>query len=345
MQVMDLVSNRGPVSLAETLRVLWRDAKSVDIASAFVSGKGLDSLSPALSAARSAHVRLLVGLYQCFTTPSVLARLLCLQGRSNGRIRVHVSRDRHFHAKVSISHNRRVDKVVIGSSNLTEGGLTGTGEVNAVLALPADSVDAKRASRAFEAEWENSVELSRDRVTRYRRFFAKLDVRRHTPSVPTWVLGRQADDEEPVAQRRQSRRYWRSFISGTLKDETVRLLREVTDWDKKGYGYFSDSNPPFERGDRILLFDFENGWLREVEYMDKVRSPVRTPDGREFVAYVVPTRPTAKRKLTKPAIGVLKRILRQPGILGLQTRRRLSAKDKLALLAFLRTGKHGGKAG
>ena len=340
MQKVDIVANRGPVSLAKALPLLWRGAASIDIASAFISANGLNALSPALSAGRSANVRLLVGLYQCFTTPTVLDCLFRLQARSNGRVCVHVSRDRHFHAKMSISRNHRVTKVVIGSSNLTDGGMTGTGEVNAVISLSANSSGANRAMQAFDAEWDNSVLLTRSRITRYRRFFETLRPGKPMPSVPVWVLGQTSDDEEHGAGPRRKHRFWRCSVTGTLNDKTVTLLGEVTDWDKKGYGYFSASNPPFKRGDRIMFFDFVGGLLREVKYMDKVRSPVRTPDGRDFVAYDVLNPQGPKRMLTKKALTFLKKLLRQRGVSGLQNRRLLSAKDACALQAFLRTGKH-----
>jgi hypothetical protein len=63
------------------------------------------------------------------------------------------------------------------------------------------------------------------------------------------------------------------------------LLSRTTDWDRRGYEYFSTWRPSFRRGDRVVLFDLDAGRLQGIENKDTEKIPVRTADGYYFAAY------------------------------------------------------------
>jgi HKD family nuclease len=90
----------------------------IDIAVAFVTAAGLDSLEFLLKqAASKGSVRVITGLYQGFTEPKALWTLLRAQEETGGRLSVRVSRDDRFHWKAYMLVKRDSAKVVIGSSN------------------------------------------------------------------------------------------------------------------------------------------------------------------------------------------------------------------------------------
>ena len=80
-------------------------------------------------------------------------------------------------------------------------------------------------------------------------------------------------------------RYWRDHISGFARPRTEAVVSEETDWDRRGYGWYSSHSNVFERGDHILLFDQANGWAELVVVKDTTRTATPTPDGRHFVAH------------------------------------------------------------
>lgn len=62
-------------------------------------------------------------------------------------------------------------------------------------------------------------------------------------------------------------------------------MSEETDWDRKGYGWYSAYADTFERGGRPLPFDKANGWAEVAVVKDTVRTAPPTRDERHFVAY------------------------------------------------------------
>src|SRR5262245_2981475 len=94
------IENAGPNTLVAFLRNAGAGCTQIDIAVAFVTAAGLDSLLYLLQqAASKGAVRVLTGLYQGFTEPKALSTLLRAQEQTGGRLSVRVSRDGHFHWK------------------------------------------------------------------------------------------------------------------------------------------------------------------------------------------------------------------------------------------------------
>jgi hypothetical protein len=208
--------------------------------------------------------------------------------------------------------------------------------LNAIISMPAKSAHARQAGQAFETEWGNSFPLTSRIITEYRQHLEKLGPRAKSIPAPTFLLKHAPSQEEALAPKK--RRFWRDGITGTFKKETQRILQEETDWDKKGYLYFSNYKPPNWVGDHILLFDFVGDFLSENRIVATTHTLSRTPDGRDFVAYTpIPRKP--KRKLTDNSLRFLKAILGLRSKDALQRRRKLSSKDADKLMDFLRTGR------
>src|SRR4051812_12749298 len=92
------IENAGPNNLKAFLKVHSKGTSGIDIAVAFVTQSGVTHLLPSLKkAAMSGRVRLLTGLYQCFTEPQALRLLLAEQKDTSGRLSVRLSINPHFH--------------------------------------------------------------------------------------------------------------------------------------------------------------------------------------------------------------------------------------------------------
>lgn len=279
------IENSGPNTLVAFLRNAGAGCTQIDIAVAFVTAAGLDSLLYLLKrAASKGSVRVLTGLYQGFTEPKALWTLLREQEQTGGRLSVRVSRDGHFHWKAYMLVKKDAAKVVIGSSNLTDDGLHQTGELNVVLTLGTGSKEFAELRRVFEQHWQGKSEgLTAEIVAKYEGWRKEAGPVPKSRSVPIRKILAGAPKKEKGEP--QEVRYWRTCIDGHLDDETVDLLGRTTDWDKRGYWYFSTWNPSFRTGDRVILFDLSDKYLGVIDIKDTTQTPVRTPDGFHFAAY------------------------------------------------------------
>jgi HKD family nuclease len=306
------IENSGPNTLVAFLRNAGAGCDQIDIAVAFITAAGLGALLFLLKKAASrGRVRVLTGLYQGFTEPKALWTLLREQEQTDGRLSVRVSKDGHFHWKAYMLAKKATVKVVVGSSNLTDDGLHQTGELNVVLSLGTSSKEFAELRRVFERHWQGKSEaLTGEIVANYEGWRKETGVILKHRSVPIRrILG-----GTPRKRRaeREKLRYWRTCIDGHLEDETVDLLKQTTDWDRRGYEFFSTWRPTFRPGDRVILFDLSDKYLGVIESKDTTQTPVRTPDGFHFAAYRR-VRGFARRRLVPnrwkalKAAGLLKR--------------------------------------
>ncbi len=279
------IENSGPNTLVAFLRNAGAGCTQIDIAVAFVTAAGLDSLLYLLKrAASKGSVRVLTGLYQGFTEPKALWTLVREQEQTGGRLSVRVSRDGHFHWKAYMLAKKDAAKVVIGSSNLTDDGLHQTGELNVVLTLGTASNEFAELRRVFDQHWQGKSEvLTGEIVAKYEGWRKEAGPVLKSRSVPLRKI--LAGTPKRKKAEPQEVRYLRTCIDGHLEDETVDLLGQTTDWDKRGLWYFSTWNPSFRTGDRVILFDLTDKSLGVVEVKDTTKTPVRTPDGYHFAAY------------------------------------------------------------
>jgi HKD family nuclease len=323
----EFIENVGPNSVLGNLRRMTKGAGRVDIAVAFISASGLNQLLPSLQRVASrGEVRILTGLYQGITDPRALRTLLRVQEQTRGRLSVRISRESKFHRKLYLVRTGTTLRAVVGSSNLTSDGLSSGGELNVYLSSPATSAPMRRLSEAFEEAWERqAVPLNEEIIGRYERSGYAKPQRAAKKSMPLRsILGTRTTSCRANEEQQQSTpSFWRDHIHGYVSKQTEAVIASTTDWDQRGYYWYSSGAHPFKRKDRILIFDFTDDRVKMVEVVDSTRTAVRTPDGVHFVAFRI-VRGEKSRRLTparwkglKEALGVTRRS-------DLRTRRKLS---------------------
>lgn len=295
---ISLITNIGPNCLLPYLRAAGSSCKQIDIAVAFITASGLQSILHLLQrVARKGRVRILTGLYQGFTEPKALALLLREQAESESRIAVRICRDKRFHWKSYFLIGSRSATAIVGSSNMTSEGLTERGELNLVLSAQREARPFCTVHSAFENYWDKqSQPLTKEIVSRYRQWHDQqpASTRRLVPLKR--ILGKAAVTKDHADSATQ-RRCWRLSCVSTLDDATVDLLDRITDWDKKKYEILCTFTSRIRSGDRAVMFDFQANRMSLVEIMEQVETPSRTPDGRYFIAYK-PVRSSTLKRLT-----------------------------------------------
>lgn len=297
----EFIENVGPNSVLSNLRRMTKSASRVDIAVAFISASGLNQLLPSLlRVASRGEVRILTGLYQGITDPRALRTLLRIQRQTRGCLSVRVSRESKFHRKLYIVRAGGRVKAVVGSSNLTSDGLSSGGELNVYLSSAANSAPMRRLSATFDEDWESrAVPLDEEIIGRYERSGYAKPQREAKKSVPLRsILGAGTTSRRAKEEPRQSPpSFWRDHIDGYVSKQTEAVIASTTDWDERGYFWYSSGAHRFRRKDRILIFDFTDDKVKVVEVVDSTRTAVRTPDGVHFVAFR-PVRGEKARRLT-----------------------------------------------
>jgi HKD family nuclease len=195
------IQDSGPNTLIAFLRNAGAACDQIDIAAAFITESGLNSLFYVLKRAASrGHVRVLTGLFQGFTDPKALWALFKEQERTGGRLSVRVSSDRHFHWKAYFLLKRNAARVVIGSSNLTDDGLHEPGELNVVLSLDTESNAFVELRQVYDRHWERKgKELTAEVITKYASWRKEAGIGLKPRAVPIReILGPTALKKEVV---------------------------------------------------------------------------------------------------------------------------------------------------
>lgn len=278
-----VIDNEGPNTLKAFLGDHLPSAASADVGAAFITSTGLNHVLGRLKkVANRGRVRLLTGFFQSVTEPTALRRLLAVETDLGDRFAVRVSSDPHFHWKSYFLLTRSAAVIAVGSSNLTDDGLRSSGEISLTLTLPRTTTSLRRIRGAFEAEWDRGVPLSDALIRRYAKARPEGAGRSTQPRMPfSALLGAVVREtvERPV------RSFWRDAIVGEVSEQTADTIADETNWDDKGYGWYSTGYDAFNVGDRIVLFDFVGGHVELVRVLRTTRTVRQTPDGRYFAAY------------------------------------------------------------
>jgi len=316
-QRFEFIENAGPNSVLDNLKRLMKRASRVDIAVAFISATGLNQLLPSLQQVASrGEVRILTGLYQGITDPQALRTLLRVQTQTHGQLSVRVSREPKFHRKVYLVKGGNTVKAIIGSSNLTSDGLHSGGELNVFLSCPATSAPMRRLSISFDNDWEeHAVPLSEVIIDKYVRFGYVKQQAGLKQSVPLReIIGTHtAMRAAKVKRPKDAVSFWRDCINGYVSKQTEAIIASTTNWDEKGYSWYSAEPHRFKHKDRILMFDLTDDKAQMMQVVTSTRTAVITPDGVHFVAFK-PLRGEKARHLTddrwkklKAALGITRK--------------------------------------
>ena len=291
-----LIDNTGPNKLLPYLRATGSSCGQIDIAVAFITAAGVESLLHLLQrVARKGRVRILTGLYQGFTDPRALASLMREQVATNGRLAVRIYEDNRFHWKSYFLIAPRRATAIIGSSNMTSEGLGESGELNVVLSSRPDAKDFRSLHAVFERHWTNkSVALTEQILEVYGAWHRKQEPSRRRAVPMKAILGRKQAPKETSSDHRE-RSYWQLSCVGTMAQATEDLLNDITNWDKQRLETLSTFTSLIRNGDRAVLFDHNSHRLLLVDIEGDTRSPSKTPDGRNFIGYRVKRSTVRKR--------------------------------------------------
>lgn len=280
-------------------------AAEADIATAFVTPAAVKRVEAALRRTRSLKVRVIVGLYQRFTPPPALAKLLSLGREFPGRLRVRVARNWRFHWKHYAFRSGGARRFYVGSANLTQDGMTAEGELCLKITAAARDAISKSLESEFDTLWldeRKSVKLDNGLLKDYRKAARppltitkpdKDNVLRRILKPPE----RATSEPSPVVRAKPRV----CFVPSYLLAETVEIVEAETNWDRRRwdfvlYPYKTD----FDRaspGHVMLLVSAQD---RAREYLLELISVVDkamldTPDGKYFVAYTRVPYSRAKR--------------------------------------------------
>lgn len=293
---VEAIPNQGPASMAPELDLSLNWANEVDIASAFVTPGALRRIESALSKARKEKrplkVRLIFGLYQRFTPPQALSKMLGLQKAYPGKFFARCARNNRFHWKLYAFRRGSARRFYVGSSNLTEDGLAASGELSVKITVKASDAIAASLETQFETLWqEDAFLLDKAVLKKYQK------VKRPSQFVTTLYK-----DDAIAALLKAAVRPLQPQPSGNprprlvfadfdLSDETVEIVESETDWDKKGWLYLCDTYKylhDMAKGAKVLLLvtwiDNPREYVLEFLRVEKT-AEIETPDGKYFMAY------------------------------------------------------------
>jgi len=298
---VEVIPNRGVASMAPEIERGLGWAREADIVTAFVTPAPLRRLESALGRARTQRrpfkIRALVGLYQCFTPPTALAKLINLRKRFPGKLYVRVARNKRFHWKLYAFRNGGERRFFVGSANLTQDGMTAEGELCVKITAAARDAISKSLEAEFDRLWQDkkkSVTLDNLLLGEYRKV-ARPAQRYTEPGRDKALEGvlvaperfrPEASSPEPAGRARPRVSYTPLDVS----EETGEIVRAETNWDGEGWGYtVYRRKDDFERDLRagVLLLVTRHArthehWLNFEIVRDE--AVLDTPDGKYFLA-------------------------------------------------------------
>ena len=148
-----IVQNSGTDDHLQAIHYVLEDALQVSAAIAFLKRKGLSKVTSCLISRllAGAAVELFVGSDFCLTEPDALRDLLALS-RKHSSLKVYLAKSEArstFHPKVYLGSNGKTARLLIGSANLTGGGLSANHEISLSCGLSSDDELLRDVKKVF----------------------------------------------------------------------------------------------------------------------------------------------------------------------------------------------------
>lgn len=327
--------NRGLATLEREFRDAIGSATHIDLASAFLTREGLRRLESILDSRDWPAVRMLVGLYQSFTPPEVIARLLQLQRKHKGYFSARIAKNERFHWKYFSFRRSNAARAYVGSANLTTDGFTASGEVIIRLkGRPTDGV-IRSLHDEFNATWNHqSRRITQELLQRYESKYQPSKIRSINKSVADLL---EKPERNPLAIEPLSKPRV-IFVSELVSEETAKYIRQESDWHRRNWDYtVFPRKSSYSRAHRAGVLLMVSAWpsdrrfqlefCRVRDYVDSIA----TKDGKYFVAHSKVPR-SWSRDFSK-----LKSELRKLGLTktSLQSERYLNHKQIVGLAQLL----------
>jgi len=183
---VQIIPNDVNANMRDILDQELRTATSAALSVAFITESGLNTILENLEGIsyRGGEVRVLTGLYQAITDSNSLRRMNDAQGKYGDKFLARISLEQQFHQKLYVIRSKPLDRttIIIGSSNLTAGGLKSGGELNIMIKTRIGSALARKIDSIFGEEWARGVKLSDDLISNYDQWYK--DLRKYALKMP-----------------------------------------------------------------------------------------------------------------------------------------------------------------
>jgi HKD family nuclease len=165
-------------------------SQEVRIAVAFVNLNGLKKIN--LEKVDKAKIVVGASISQGATEYRALGKLEQL-ARTNKKVKVRVIDNPKFHPKLFIFKRNSYNTVIVGSSNLTEGGLQDNWEANLAIRFKRDNRESKEIESFFDRVFYAAEPLTRKFIENYRKAYNKS-----TTKKPIIRFNRMPVEETPL---------------------------------------------------------------------------------------------------------------------------------------------------
>ncbi len=164
-------------NIEDEIQYLLKQSDKVSIAVAFLKNSGIERLEGAMKEClkNNGTISIITGFNFYFTEPEALKKLLEMN------VNCKISFNENFHPKMYIFENKDNASIIIGSSNLSEGGLSSNFEANAILTGAMKEQSIKDAVDFFSYLWSNGVNLDEKIIKLYE------NEREKTPKVNEFI--------------------------------------------------------------------------------------------------------------------------------------------------------------
>lgn len=160
---------------------LARDLKNVKIGMAYVKTKGFRLFAKSLNLTSSRsfskaklRMKFVVGMSegQYITDCEPLRQLMRLRkelGRESARLQIRYINNARFHPKMFLLTGRKNGGLLVGSSNITQGGLGNNKEANLFLAAERSYNAIQNADSFFNSLWKDADKLTEQKLKTYEK--------------------------------------------------------------------------------------------------------------------------------------------------------------------------------
>ncbi len=173
--------------LIDTIKDVFDWAENIDIAVAYLKTSGYNLIKDKLNIKKA---RIIVGFDFCLTDTDPLIDIL-KKGHLCKIYKTPMSNDeRSYHPKIYVAKKENEVRVVIGSSNLTNGGLYSNVEGNVLLCGDRSEHAVKGILEFFEEKWNSasSVALNKELISEYANMKSEYDAHiKRIHSKPSFV--------------------------------------------------------------------------------------------------------------------------------------------------------------
>ena len=152
---------------------------------AFINDSGLQCIKQTLYDLEKRKVkgRLITSTYLGFNNPKMFKELLKFKN-----IDIRIFEDEGFHPKGYIFNIKDERNIIIGSSNITASALTTNQEWNICLNSIANEDIVERVNEEFEDQWNHSINLTKEWISKYEEVYVPVESRSFTNSLKNTAL-------------------------------------------------------------------------------------------------------------------------------------------------------------